>query len=183
MSLPAVGSNVLLRDLTIDDADQLDTWSADLQLRGEFNQFGHDSSPVNREALAKGPFRGDRNGELIVERLADGQPIGSVSWHRVAYGPNEGSAAWNIGISLIPTARGHGYGGEAHRLLADFLFATTALDRVEASTDVENVAEQRALEKGGFVREGLLRGAQERSGVRHDLVNYARLRSDPSGKI
>jgi RimJ/RimL family protein N-acetyltransferase len=179
VSLPAVGPRVRLRDLTIDDADLLDAWSADPEVRGEFNQFGHDPSPVDRKALANGPFRSERNGELIVERLADDQPIGSVSWHRVGYGPNEGSGAWNIGISLIPSARGHGYGGEAQRLLADYLFATTGFDRVEASTDVENTAEQRALEKAGFVREGLLRGAQERSGVRHDLVNYARLRSDP----
>lgn len=179
MTLPAVGSRVRLRDLTLEDADLLDAWSADPLVRGPFNDFGDPPSPVNREALAKGPFRNEGNGELIVERLDDSLPIGSVSWHRVGYGPNEGSAAWNIGISLIPSERGHGFGAEAQRLLADYLFATTAFDRVEASTDVENAAEQRSLEKAGFVREGLLRGAQERSGVRHDLVNYARLRTDP----
>ena len=149
-------------------------------MRGEFNHFGIPPPRSTREALAKGPFRNERNGELIVERLARWPPIGAVSWHRVGYGPNEGSAAWNIGISLIPSERGRGYGAEAQRLLADYLFATTGFDRVEASTDVENIAEQRALEKAGFVREGLLRGAQERSGVRHDLVNYARLRTDPT---
>ena len=178
MSLPAIGSTVRLRDLAIEDADLLDAWSADPLVRGEFNDFGLEPAPVDREALAKGPLRNERNGELIVERIADGQPIGSVSWHRVGYGPNAGSAAWNIGTSLIPSARGNGYGAEAQRLLADYLFAATEFDRVEASTDVDNVAEQRALDKAGFVREGLLRGAQERSGVRHDLVNYARLRTD-----
>lgn len=179
MSLPATGSQVRLRDLTNDDADLLDTWAADRDMRGDFNDFGLEPSPVDREALAKGPFRNERNGELLIERIADGQPIGSVSWHRVGYGPNSGSAAWNIGISLTTDARGRGYGAEAQRLLADYLFAATEFDRVEASTDVDNVAEQRSLEKAGFIREGLLRGAQERSGVRHDLVNYARLRSDP----
>lgn len=179
MSLPAVGSKVSLRDLTIDDADLLDTWSAEPEVRGEFNSFGSDPSPVDRDALANGPLRNERNGELIVERLADGQPIGSVSWHRVSYGPNAGSAAWNIGISLIPAARGQGSGSEAQRLLADYLFAATEFHRVEAATDVDNTAEQRALERAGFVREGILRGAQERSGVRHDLITYARLRTDP----
>jgi RimJ/RimL family protein N-acetyltransferase len=168
-----------MRDVTLDDADLLDSWSSDPDVRGEFNDFGVPPSPVNREALAKGPFRNERNGELIVERLTDNVPIGAVSWHRVGYGPNEGSAAWNIGISLIPSARGHGFGAEAQRLLADYLFETTGFDRVEASTDVENTAEQRSLEKAGFVREGLLRGAQAREDGRHDLVNYARLRSDP----
>lgn len=179
MSLPAIGSKVRLRDLTIDDADLLDSWSADPNVRGEFNDFGIEPSPVDREALAKGPFRNERNGELLVERLSDGEPIGSVTWHRVGYGPNAGSAAWNFGISLIPSARGQGFGAEAQRLLADYLFAATDFDRVEASTDVDNVVEQRSLEKAGFIREGVLRGAQERSGVRHDLVNFARLRSDP----
>jgi RimJ/RimL family protein N-acetyltransferase len=179
VTLPAAGSTVRLRDLTIDDADLLDAWATDPEVRSEFNDFGVEPSPVDREALAKGPFRNERNGELVIERIADGAPIGSVSWHRVGYGPNAGSAAWNIGISLIPAARGHGFGAEAQRLLADYLFESTEFDRVEASTDVDNGAEQRSLEKAGFVREGLLRGAQERSGVRHDLVNYARVRSDP----
>jgi RimJ/RimL family protein N-acetyltransferase len=178
VSLPAIGSKVRLRDLTIDDADLLDAWATDPEVRGEFNDFGLAPSPVDRDALAKGPFRNERNGELMVERLSDGEPIGAASWHRMGYGPNDGSAAWNIGISLVPEARGHGFGAEAQRLLADYLFAATGFDRVEASTDVDNIPEQRALEKAGFVREGLLRGAQERSGVRHDLVNYARLRTD-----
>ena len=37
----------------------------------------------------------------------------------------------------------------------------------------------RALEKAGFTREGVLRGAQFRRGEWHDLVSYARLRNDP----
>lgn len=177
--LPISGTSVRLRDVGPGDADRLDTWRADPLARGEFNDFGMPFRPVNRAALAAGPLGNERNGELIVERLDDGTPIGTVSWHMERYGPNDGSAAWNIGISLIPQGRGQGFGAEAQRLLADYLFATTPVDRVEASTDVENVAEQRALEKGGFVREAVLRGVQFRAGTRHDLVNYARLRTDP----
>ena len=172
------GIRVRLRDVTLADADLLDAWAKDPEARGEFNDFGLEPSPANREALANGPLRNERNGELIIERIIDAEPIGSVSWHQVRYGPNEGSHAWNMGISLLPAARGQGFGSEAQRLLADYLFATTAVDRVEASTDVDNIAEQRALEKAGFVREGVIRGAQYRPGGRHDLVNYARLRSN-----
>lgn len=179
MKLPVRGALVSLRDVGLDDADLLESWAADAAVRGSFNDFGMPPSPVDRNALAKGPFRSERNGELLVERITDGCPIGSISWHMERYGPNERSAAWNIGISLIPEARGHGYGTEAQRLLADYLFATTPVDRVEASTDVENLAEQRSLEKGGFIREAVLRGVQFRAGERHDLVNYARLRTDP----
>ena len=174
-------SPIRLRDVTLADADMLDDWADSPEIRGEFNDFGPpspgDRSAI-REALAKGPLRNDRNGEMIVERVSDGQPIGLVSWHEVHYGPPPESRAWNIGISLIPEARGHGFGAIAQRLLADELFATTDTNRVEASTDAENLAEQRALEKAGFVREGIQRGAQFRAGAHHDLVTYARLRTD-----
>ena len=177
-NLPVAGSRIRLRDVTLEDADLLDTWAADPVAHGEFNDFGNERQPIDRDALAKGPYRNERNGQLIVERLDTGAPVGSVGWHKARYGPTEQSEAWNIGISLIPEGRGLGFGAEAQRLLADYLFATTSIDRVEASTDVDNIAEQRALEKGGFIREGIIRGAQFRKGARHDLVNYARLRTD-----
>ncbi|HVM28991.1 MAG TPA: GNAT family protein [Mycobacteriales bacterium] len=119
----------------------------------------------------------DGGGDLAV---TDGDDVllGSVSWHPVLYGPNPGSSAFDIGISLQPPARGRGHGARAQRLLAEYLFATTPVHRVQASTDVQNVAEQRALERAGFRAEGVLRGAQWRHGAYHDLVSYARLRTD-----
>jgi RimJ/RimL family protein N-acetyltransferase len=107
-----------------------------------------------------------------------GELLGGVSWHAVDYGGTVSCSAWNIGIGLLTEARGRGVGTRAQRLLVEHLFATTELDRVEASTDVENVAEQRALEKAGFQPEGVLRGAQLRGGIRRDLVHYGLVRSD-----
>ena len=114
----------------------------------------------------------------MIVALDDGTPIGSLSWHGMPYGPNRRSVAWNIGITILPAFRGRGHGAESQRRLADHLFATTDVNRVEASTDVENVAEQRALERAGFRRECVVRGAQYRAGAWHDLVLYARLRHD-----
>ncbi|MEZ5117216.1 MAG: GNAT family protein [Candidatus Nanopelagicales bacterium] len=114
---------------------------------------------------------------LVVE--VDGVPGGVVSWHRTHYGPNAGSLAWNVGIALATSVRGRGVGSLAQRLLARHLFDTTPIDRVEASTDVTNVAERRALERAGFTFEGVLRGAQARTDGRHDLAAYAVLRTDP----
>jgi RimJ/RimL family protein N-acetyltransferase len=171
---------VRLRDVTLEDADMLDAWAADPARQGGFNDFGMPREPTSREALEKGPLRNERNGLLIVERVADGVPIGDVSWHRVTYGPNPESAAWNVGIDLVPDARGQGFGSEAQRLLAAWLFEHTDVHRVEASTDIENVAEQRALEKAGFTREGIARSAQFRAGRQRDLVTFAKLRDDPA---
>jgi RimJ/RimL family protein N-acetyltransferase len=174
----AAVARVRLRDVTLDDADVLDAWNADPASSGEFNDFGLTPKPTDREALAKGPLRNERNGQLMVERIADGQPIGVVGFHAVGYGPNPESGAWNIGIGLIPEARGQGYGTEAQALLAAYLFETTEVNRVEAQTDVDNVAEQRSLAKAGFVREGTIRGAQYRAGAHHDLVTYSILREE-----
>ncbi len=169
---------IRLRDATLGDAELLESWETP-ENRGVFNDFEFPPRAPLSEQLSKGPLRHERNGTLIVERVDDGRPIGTVSWHTVGYGPGDESRAWNIGIALIPEARGHGFGPEAQRALAAELFATTDVHRVEASTDIENVAEQRALEKAGFVREGIQRGAQSRAGARHDLVTYSRLRTDP----
>ena len=117
-----------------------------------------------------------RSSYLLVD--CEGNPVGYVSWHAVHYGPNRGSQAWNIGIHVADTARGLGIGSVAQRLLAEHLLATTDVDRIEASTDVTNIAEQRALERAGFTREGILRQAQERPDGRHDLVSYSFLRAD-----
>lgn len=86
--------------------------------------------------------------------------------------------AWNVGIALVPDARGHGHGTEAQALLAAYVFENTDANRVEAQPDIDNIAEQRSLEKAGFVREGTARGAQFRAGPYHDLVSYSILRDD-----
>ena len=171
-------ARVRLRDVTLADADMLDEWNTDPADIGGFNDFGIPHEPTPREPLLVGPLRNDRNGVLIIERIEDGTPIGSVGWHRVTYGANPESAAWNFGIELRPRFRGQGYGSEAQRLLATWLFEHTDANRVEASTDVENIAEQRSLEKAGFRREGIARGAQFRAGRHRDLITYARLRDD-----
>ena len=173
------GERVRLREIAPADAELLDAWRSEPRSMGEFNDFGVDVPPL-ASALGEGRrFVEEEMGRVAVERLEDGGVIGDMSWHPVRYGPNEGSKALNIGISLHPDARGQGYGVEAQRLLADLLFDLFEVVRVEASTDVDNLAEQRALEKAGFTREGVLRQAQHRSGGHHDLVVYSRLRDDP----
>ena len=117
-------------------------------------------------------------GRLLIERRSDGAIIGDIGWHPVGYGPNEESRALNIGVSLIPEARGHGHGSEAQRLLAELLIRLFDVERIEAMTDVDNIPEQRSLEKAGFTREGIMRRAQFRADAYHDLVSYSILRED-----
>jgi RimJ/RimL family protein N-acetyltransferase len=149
---------------------------------GGFNDFDEPTKVTRREGQPapppEGELRNDEGGLLWVEPRDGGEPLGTVQYRRIAYGPNPESMGWDIGIDLLAGARGQGHGAEAQRLLADWLFDTTDANRVEAQTDVENLAEARALEKAGFTREGVLRGAQFRAGAYHDLVVYSRIRSD-----
>ena len=106
--------------------------------------------------------------------LHDGVVVGDLSAHGRWYGPTAGSRAMSIGISIDPEFRGRGYGAIAQRLLAELLHER-GIVRVEASTDIANLAEQRALEKAGFAFEGILRGAQVRADGRHDLQLWSHL--------
>ena len=162
-----------LRPVLRDDLELLERWRADAATQGPFAWFGFTPPGTLRRRHDDDGLLGSN---LVVE--ADGAPIGEVSYHAVHHGPPPASRAFNIGIWLLPEHRGHGHGSEAQRQLAAYLFAHTRVERVEASTDVENAAERRALERAGFTREGVLRHAQFREGGFHDLVVYSKLRAE-----
>jgi RimJ/RimL family protein N-acetyltransferase len=104
------------------------------------------------------------------------ETLGFVNWRR--HQATVTGHYWEIGIALLPGARGHGYGTAAQRLLARYLFAHTTAHRIEAATEVGNFAEQRALEKAGFTREGIQRAVGWRNGAWRDGVTYSLLRTD-----
>ncbi len=132
-----------------------------------------------RAQFAENQLVGEAGGTLAV--VVGGSVVGDVQWHVVPYGLAPMSNSFNIGIRVLPAHQGQGHGTAAQRAIADYLFATYLVNRVEACTDVDNAAEQRALEKAGFTREGVLRGAQWRAGAWHDLVVFSRVRSDQPG--
>lgn len=145
----------------------------DAEWLAERDDGAFDADPDDRPPLQTVQVR-----RFVVLDTDNGELLGMVSWHATGYGRGVNCAAWNIGIGLLPSARGKGAGTIAQRLLVEHLFATTELDRVEAGTDVDNVAERRALEKAGFHHDGVMRGAQLRGGIRRDLAVYGILRTD-----
>jgi RimJ/RimL family protein N-acetyltransferase len=118
-----------------------------------------------------------RSGTLMVVDL-EGNLAGTISYRINMFAPNDGSKGYDIGISLHKDYRGKGYGAEAQRLITEYLFETYPVVRVSASTDVNNIAEQRSLEKAGFKREGVLRQIMWRKGAYRDMVVYSLLRHE-----
>lgn len=174
-------ADVRLRPATRDDLAFL-VLQYSLEVCGPWNWFGFRSEAEILRRLEDDGLLGGDHGKLVVEVVGEGGPtaIGDVGWHAVDYGPPPVSRCWNIGITLVPEWRGHGYGTRAQRLLAEHLFATTVVERIEASTDVENTAERRALERAGFTFEGVLRRAQFRAGGWRDMALYSLVRGEMS---
>lgn len=75
-------------------------------------------------------------------------------------------------------AWGRGYATDAMRVRTKFAFETLNLHRVESEALAENVASQKALEKVGYKREGVLRQRIWNEGRWHDAIRYAILDQD-----
>ena len=173
-------SDVRLRPVLRGDLSWMVAMAADRDAVGEHNWSGP-TDPDELLGRLHHQFQCDgfldpRGGRLVVE--VDGQPIGDVSWRPEKWGPSDGSACPAIGIALLPTFRGRGYGTTAQRLLVDHLFHEYGVHRVQSDTAIDNPAEQRALEKAGFTREGVVRHAELRDGRYHDHVLYGILRDE-----
>ncbi len=170
-----MGERVELRPVSEDELPVLEKLTWDPEIAGEYARFGWFNPRLWRREWAENELLGEDGGVLMVV-LGD-QRLGFMNWRRRPTTP--AAYCWMLGIALLPEARGHGYGTQAHRLLARYLFANTTVHRLEASTEVGNIAEQRALEKAGFTREGTTRGIGWRDGAWRDGVTYSLLRTDP----
>lgn len=174
----AAASNVIrLRPVREQDLEVLERIDTDPALSEPFEWRGFADARARRQRWEQDGYLGP-NDSLLVIALPDDTFIGLVTWRSSwAFGPQ---GCVNIGILLLPEQRGQGHGTTAHNLLVDYLFATTTVHRIQATTEVENNAEQRVLEKAGFTREGVLRGGSFVRGQWRDYVLYGRLRADPS---
>ena len=165
---------VTLGPVTEDDLPMFRRFVIEPGLIGpDWSGFGDAQAPARR--FAADGYLGTSDGRLVV--AADGERTGFVSYRSVRYG---GSApCWDIGIALLPQWRGRGVGWRAQAMLCDYLFEHTPVQRIQAGTHPENVAEQKALAKAGFQLEGVIRACEFRGGQWRDGLLYSRLRDDP----
>ncbi|HXL96358.1 MAG TPA: GNAT family protein [Streptosporangiaceae bacterium] len=170
-----MNESLALRPVREDDLAMFDSLVQDPELMGEFGWFGWFDLRRWRRGWEENQLIGPDGGVLIV--TLEDKPLGMMNWRR--HQPTPAAHCWEIGIALLPHARGRGHGTQAHRLLARYLFAHTAVHRIFAATDTANIAEQKALEKAGFTREGVQRGIGWRDGAWRDGVVYSLLRTDP----
>jgi RimJ/RimL family protein N-acetyltransferase len=165
---------VTLRPVMEDDLSWLASLTSGPAATGPYEWHGWSDPQGLRRSWAESGLLGDDGGVLIV--LYGTDRVGVVDWRKIQTG--RAAFSWDIGIGLAPEFRGRGHGSKAQQLLVRYLFAHTPANRVEAITEIGNVAEQRALEKAGFTREGILRGRSFRQGRYRDDVIYSVLRDE-----
>ena len=84
----------------------------------------------------------------------------------------------NLGYWVRTTAVGRGVATVATRLLAEFAFRHTDLNRLEIITSTNNIGSQRVAERVGARHEAAIRGRLIVHGVSHDAIQYALARAD-----
>ena len=166
---------VHLRPFREPDLEHLTRFATDPAFSEPFEWFGFRSPEGYRKRWQDDGFL-ENDPRLLVVGQADETVIGWVSWRHGVLGTQAG--VWEIGALLFPEHRGRGWGTAAQQLLVEYLFATTTAHRLWAGTGSDNPAEQRALEKCGFTREGLVRQAVFRGGEWHDSFIYGLLRHE-----
>lgn len=158
------------------DAPVLARWSEDADyLRAVDSDYARPLS-AEEAALRLNPEDSDPNKvEFHLRTLADDRLIGFVALHSIEW--NNGAGLLAVGIGE-PEYRGKGYGTDALQLLLRYAFDELNLYRVGLDVIATNTRAIRAYEKLGFQREGLMRGAVLRDGLRIDRVFMGILRDD-----
>jgi RimJ/RimL family protein N-acetyltransferase len=83
-----------------------------------------------------------------------------------------------LGYMVAPEARGRGVGTEALRQLTAWAFGL-GMQRLELLISVTNEASKKVAERCGYRREGVLRSAYFKQGLREDTEIWSRLPTDP----
>lgn len=162
------GTRVRLRTLTLADVEPLAA-AADGD-RGNLGPRQEDRRERLRRQIERSPTLGG-DGFLALAVEVDGDLVGDVQ----ARAPKNAMppGVCEIGISLFLEARGRGVGREAVELFTGYLL-DEGIERVQASTALDNVAMRRVLERLGFAFEGVLRDfAPAADGGRDDYALYA----------
>lgn len=126
---------------------------------------------VNASRAESGPWRPIPPGSKDPRLALDGAEPSKVPFSVVesAGGTLVGTATlWgidnhnrsaHIGLGLLPSCRGKGYGTDVVAVLCHYGFVVRGLQRLQIETLSDNAAMLRAAERNGFTREGVLRSS------------------------
>ena len=91
---------------------------------------------------------------------------------------NWNSGVGEVGYLIDESYHNQGIASEALKQLIEIAFFDGGLNRIKATTIVENTSSNRVLEKNGFKKEGILRQEFLVKNKLHDVIMWAVLKSD-----
>jgi len=158
---------VNLRVVEKEDLPLIGEWRNSPSFQGKYNLLIQES----KDELAKryDTFRPDE--KWFVMEKKDGTKIGLIVLEL------EGGVQ-EIGYGITPNERGKDYCTEAVKIAVDYLFLSKPIVRIQAHTNVNNIASQRVMEKAGFRREGVVRKRIFMRGEWKDEFLYSILREE-----
>ena len=92
--------------------------------------------------------------------------------------PSKAHKFYNLGYWIRVSKQNRGIASEATRVLARTAFTDLPINRLEILTALENIPSQKAAEKSGATREGVLRKRLVIGGRVHDAVMFSFVRED-----
>ncbi|WP_432043883.1 GNAT family N-acetyltransferase [Streptomyces cadmiisoli] len=126
---------------------------------------------VNASRAESGPWRPISPGSKDPRLVVDDKEQGLVQFSVVElegstlvgtatlWGIDNHNRSAHIGLGLLPSARGKGYGSDVVAVLCHYGFVVRGLQRLQIETLSDNAAMLRSAERNGFVREGVLRSS------------------------
>ncbi|MEV7510074.1 GNAT family protein [Streptomyces sp. NPDC090085] len=126
---------------------------------------------VNASRAESAPWRpltpGTKDPRLVVDEKAQGYvPFsvvelegGTLVGEATLWGIDTHNRFAHLGLGLLPSCRGKGYGTDVVAVLCHYGFVVRGLHRLQVETLADNAAMLRAAERNGFVREGVLRSS------------------------
>jgi len=158
----------IVRAVELSDVDTLFDMSNETE-RGEFQESTFHPRSAFEQDYQNGYLFNSENQRLIIESH-EKVVLGVVYLYFI----RQGVAGY--GLIISSNARNKGIGKAVTPIITDYLFKNYPLVRIQADTDVSNIAMQKVLEASGFEREGVLRKYRYHRGRWNDSVAYSIVR-------
>lgn len=167
-----VGKNVYLRPATAEDVANTYHW---FLVSDPAMQTSHPHPFQTAAEAAEEYKKKERSADkqlFVIVREKDNHPVGIIRFFNM----NHLNRSAELGMLIDPDEHRKGFGSEAIRVLARWLFRTRDLNKVYANTSSLNKGAVGMLEKAGFKRDGTLRHHYYYDGELHDGYHYSLLR-------
>ncbi|MFB7472697.1 GNAT family N-acetyltransferase [Kitasatospora sp. NPDC056184] len=112
-------------------------------------------SPGSKDPRLVGDDTNQAHVSFSVVELEGGALVGTAT----LWGIDTHNRTAHVGLGLLPSTRGKGYGTDVVAALCHYGFVVRGLQRLQIETLADNTAMLRAAERNGFVREGVLRSS------------------------